>query len=337
MPLIDDGIKKLSSLNNHLLFENLLDGCSINEGFKNKNTNKNFTGSGPAQPYLNYALFQVLANLPKETNVVNSLRINQNTYLDTKVFNFNELYSQFISLDKFSFLESLKIDFQIFEIMNKGANPEITRENWFKNSNLKKLDISNFSGSFKFLKNLKDLESLSLEFGYYKYDFIEYFEFLENIKTLNLTNVNYSSYNDVLKDLDFLKNSKKIKSLNVTFGNSSVNVESLDIIKNFNSLESLVLRAIPSKINLDFLLDCKGLKFLTLDFEYGSKYDESIINLECLKNCSFLEQLILNNIGDLNIEGKISDINQLNELENLRTLKIKDIIISGINDKVFIK
>ena len=213
--------------------------------------------------------------------------------------------------------------------------PEITRENWFKNSNLKKLDISNFSGSFKFLKNLKDLESLSLEFGFYKYDFIEYFKFLENIKTLNLTKINYSSYNDVLKDLDFLKNLKKIKSLNITLNQgygSSKNVESLDVIKNFNSLESLVLRGIPSEINLDFLLDCKGLKFLILDFNNNNE----TINLECLKNCSVLEKLILNNIGELNIEGKISDINQLNELENLRTLKIKDIVISGINGKVFI-
>jgi surface protein len=338
--LIDDGVKKLSSLNNHLLFENLLDGCSISETRPNYfelNTNKNFTGSGPAQPYLNYALFQVLANLPEETNVVNSLLINQNTYLDTKVFNLNELYSQFISLDKFPFLESLKIDFKIFEIMNEGANPDITRENWFKNSNLKKLDISNFSGSFKFLKNLKDLESLSLEFGFYEYDFIEYFKFLENIKTLNLTNINYSSYNESLKDLDFLKNFKKIKSLNITLNGgygSSENVESLDVIKNFNALESLVLRGIPTEINLDFLLDCKGLKFLILDFNNNNN---ETINLECLKNCSLLEKLILNNIGEINIEGKISDINQLNELENLRTLKIKDIIISGINDKVFIK
>ena len=339
--LIDDGVKKLSSLNNHLLFENLLDGCSISETRPNYfelNTNKNFTGSRPAQPYLNYALFQVLANLPEETNVVNSLLINQNTYLNTKIFNLNELYSQFISLDKFLFLESLKIDFGIFEIMNEGANPDITRENWFKNSNLKKLDISNFSGSFKFLKNLKNLESLSLEFGFYKYDFIEYFKFLENIKTLNLKNINYSDYNEALKDLDFLKNFKKIKSLNITLNGGyglSENVESLDVIKNFNALESLVLRGIPTEINLDFLLDCKGLKFLILDFNNNN--NNETINLECLKNCSLLEKLILNNIGEINIEGKISDINQLNELENLRTLKIKDIIISGINDKVFIK
>ncbi|MAD11971.1 MAG: hypothetical protein CMC04_04550 [Flavobacteriaceae bacterium] len=338
--LIDDGIKKLSSLNNHLLFENLLDGCSISETEPNYfelNTNKNFTGSGPAQPYLNYALFQVLANLPTEANVVSSLQINQRSYLDTKVFSFNELYSQFISLDKFSHLEYLKIDFKIFEIMNEGANPEMTRENWFKNSNLKKLDISNFSGSFKFLKNLKDLEYLSLEFGFYKYEFIEHFEFLENIKTLNLTKINYSSYNETLTNLDFLKKLKKIKSLNITLDEgyrSSKNVENLDVIKNFNALETLVLRGIPAEINLDFLLDCKGLKFLILDF---NKNKETIINLECLRNCSLLEKLILNNIGELNIEGKISDINQLNGLENLRTLKIEDIIISGINDKVFIK
>ena len=350
--LIDDGVKKLILQNKQILFEILLEGCSIsqtnakpnrwdmNPNYFQLNTNKNFTGTGPAQPYLNYALFQILANLPKGTNVVDSLFINQKTYLDTTFFNFKGLYSHFITLNNFSILDSLKIDFAIFHNVinkNEGHNPNISRENWFKDLNLKKLEISNFSGSFKFLKNLKNLEYLSIEFGYYTYDFIQYFEFLENIKTLNLTNFNIESNYITINDLDFLKNSKKLKSLNISLSRMSINYFlrrsfNMDVIKNFNSLESLVLRGMSLQSNLDFLLGCRGLKHLVLDFESDLQKN---IDLKFLRNCSQLENLYLNNVGELNITGTINNINQLNGLENLKTLNIDDITINGFNGKVF--
>ena len=61
---IGNGIKLARSLDNPAIFEGLLKDCSIDKEGKLV-TNKIFTGTGPAQPYLNYALLGMTAYAPK--------------------------------------------------------------------------------------------------------------------------------------------------------------------------------------------------------------------------------------------------------------------------------
>ena len=63
--VIDSGIELARSLAEAAVFEELLQGCTIDKEEQLVN-NKLFTGTGPAQPYLNYALISMIAYAPKD-------------------------------------------------------------------------------------------------------------------------------------------------------------------------------------------------------------------------------------------------------------------------------
>ena len=73
---IDLGVELLISLNKASIYNSLLDGCKLEITLDNYNdkitklvTNKLFTGNGPAQPFLNYALLSIIANVPEDDNI----------------------------------------------------------------------------------------------------------------------------------------------------------------------------------------------------------------------------------------------------------------------------
>ena len=71
--VIDSGIELARSLAEAAVFEELLQGCTTDkEGQLVRN--KIFTGTAPAQPYLNYALISMLAYAPKACAAVVTLR-----------------------------------------------------------------------------------------------------------------------------------------------------------------------------------------------------------------------------------------------------------------------
>ena len=71
--VIDSGIELARSLDEAVAFEQLLKGCGIDkEGRLVRN--KIFTGTGPAQPYLDCALLSLIAYAPEKTNLNESLK-----------------------------------------------------------------------------------------------------------------------------------------------------------------------------------------------------------------------------------------------------------------------
>jgi hypothetical protein len=71
--MIDSGIELARSLDQESIFEEFLKDCAINkEGQLVRN--KMFSGTGPAQPYLDYALFNLIAYAPEKTNLNKSLK-----------------------------------------------------------------------------------------------------------------------------------------------------------------------------------------------------------------------------------------------------------------------
>ena len=334
---IDEAVQKLVSLNILELFETLLDGCEItvektNWGYsKNLIKNKIFTGSSPAQPYLNYALFSIIAHTPDGAEIHDSINKNNIIDLDFSVFDLSALEDKFIPIEKFTSLTSLKFNFKIFEEFNKGAK-NINRENWFANNNISKLDVD-VSGSLQWMKNFTHLKSLNFRFGYYPINHIESFEFLENLEELSLKNFNYQQ---VFKNLDFLKKSKKIKNFSIdvqTSYDATEKLENIDIIKNFTELTDLEITGIYGELSLDFLLSCKKIKNLKLKMS-NSKHQTNIFEL--LNNCSALETLNIEGIDSYNIKGKVLNINGLNGLPNLKNFSLNKVNISTSDNSIFI-
>ena len=331
---IDLGIEKLLSLNNVKLFETLLYGCKIEliqRGRKNKyklKTNDFFTGTAPAQPFLNYAVFCIIAYAPNKAKIHTSLVQNKISSLDLKVFfNDYDLPTRFLPFDKFSALSSLKVDFGIFTEMNKGVTKDINRDDWFINNNIIQLEISDISGSLKWFKNFSYLKSLKIEFGYYPIEFIESFEYLENLEELYL---DLKSYQQGFGNIDFLKKCKRIKKLHLNVNqsyNSKLIIKNLDVIKNFAELEELKIQGISSELNLEALLSCVKLKKISID---------RIIDFKLLRNCTSIETLSLSDYVECNINGQILDINQLKGLNNLKELTINNVQIKGIDNKIFL-
>jgi hypothetical protein len=82
---IDAGIELLRSLNQANLYEALLNECSITESGE-FSRNKFFTGSGPAQPYLDYVMLCLIAYAPKDAKVHESLKVSNVKNLILKAY-----------------------------------------------------------------------------------------------------------------------------------------------------------------------------------------------------------------------------------------------------------
>ena len=345
---IDQAISKLVSLNIDELFETLLEGCELKDEYPQLTKSKFFTGSKPAQPSLNYALFSLIANAPESADIHDSLKKKNITNLDVGIFNLSVGYSaktnegltdRFIPIDNLTSLNDLTIDFGIFDQWNEGRTqdgvsflerkpPKITdRSSWFKQSNIIRLNAK-VSGSLKFFKNLKTLKYLDLSFGYY-YESITDLKSLESLENLEEIKINTENF-ESLKSLDFLKNNKKLKKLDIVLETSwrtKQTIENLDVIQNFNQLEELNIKKIEST-DLKSLSSCKNLKKLSLSFE---KYDSKWFDFSMLKSCNSLESLSVNGANNYNLDIKIVDFNTLNGLKNLKSLKIGDVNL--INSK----
>ena len=321
---IDGAISKLKALNLDELFETLLEGCEIpkfdpGQNYPKIKRNKFFTGSGPAQPSLDYALFCLIANAPSDANIHDSIKTENITDLNMKTFDL-KIQDGFIPLDNLKSLNNLIIDLEIFQELNKG------RDKWFENSNVKRLRLV-AKGSLKFFNNLKLLEYLDLGFGYYGNSIKDYeaLENLENLRELSITIGNY-----VGASLEFIKKNKKLKKLHINLKNSwgdSHPIEGLNVIEHLSELEELHIEEI-STTELKALSKCKSLKKLTLEFDkYGQ--EEMFFDFTLLSNCEFLESFSINGLNDYKIDARILDFNSLNGLKNLKSLSVDKICIEN--------
>ena len=341
---IDEGINLLVSINETEIFENLLDGCKLSQEkgrwgtVTRLETNKLFTGSGPAQPFLNYALFCVIANCPQEAQIdssflhINLTKMNINNFLSDYTFGGHDVFPPIL---KFSHLDSLIIDFNIFQEMNKGADNKVDRKDWFKGNNIKSLDIPSCSGSLKWLKNFSELKILNYKYGYYETLDYESFEYLTDLEELKLSEIKNT------KNLDFIKNSKKLKKLTLEFAGSfgnNIEFEDLNVLKNFTNLQELVLRKISTNVNISAISNCLKIKELTINFDSNWRDDKKLgdyLDSKLFENCKNLELFDVTGIKQINLKANICDLNGLNGLNKLKTLKVGNFIIDGIDEKVF--
>ena len=356
---IDLGVELLISLNNTDLFNAILDGCKIetiesgdhstssifygdeSSYFRSKLlTNKVFTGTKPAQPFLNYALMNIIASVPKDNNInihesivlKNINQLNISTILG--VGNTYDKFNQLFEIDKFTFLNKIIIDFSKFENINLAEN--------FKSKSVKNIIAKNFNGSLKWLENFKQIEDLYLSFEKYnqKIENLVCFDVLRNLKKLEIDC-------EGLTDIDFLSNCESLKSLilyNNKWGSTLKNIETLSDLKNLQVLE---ISNIDEQLNLSVINRCLNIKVLSLGFKnkfhvkhsigsenlkifnlrLDSSLDVSSIDFSCLNNCKNLESINIKGGRSYNFIGKINSINGINILGNIKKVELDNIAI----------
>ena len=120
--------------------------------------NKMFTGTKAAQPFLDYALLNLIADARKGAKVDDSIDKENITFLDLKLFNLKFDYStkikSFLSINKFFNLDSLVIDFLLFSIKTDKENG-VDLEQVFHDNKISNLKVKNVNGNLNWLKSFQ--------------------------------------------------------------------------------------------------------------------------------------------------------------------------------------
>ena len=340
----------------------MLHDCKIGPNFSSLIPNKFFTGSGPAQPYLDYALINIIANAPQEAKIDDSLLLKNISSLNTdmlslKLDGFYKGFPRFLPIDKFSSLTSLMVDLSLFNLMHVEILPSeetkdaVDIEDMFPKSIID-LNIKNAKGSLKFFKNLSHLKTLHFDDdSYSNLKDCESFKYLENLEELKFSSSTF-------ENLDFLAGCKKLKKLDLSLSYSSysssndIKLENIDFLNKLDELEELRISSlydfmslgglsfskklkklslsVNTGVDLEFLLSCKQIKELSLSLSED-------VDLKVLKNCESLESLDVSGFSNFHLYGTISDIDGLKGLSNLKTISVdpsydRGLKISGIGD-----
>ena len=184
---IDTGIELVRSLDEPSIFETLLDNCAIDNEGKFARSNF-FTGTGPAQAYLDYGLLNLIAYAPEHTELDESLKRPNIKSLSFSDLAWTELPSCIACLKN---LTSLDLGGYL-TTLNSGSC-----------DSLQNVDV---------LAGLTNLTSLD----------ISYCTSLQNVDSLanftNLTTLNLSSCSS-LQNVDGLANLPNLTSLDLSYCN----------------------------------------------------------------------------------------------------------------------
>ena len=344
--LIDQGLELVRSLDNESLYQKLLKGIEY-KVFKSKTwsgeeqeegrlvANSTFTGSGPAQPYLNYAMRGLINNAPND--FVQKLR---SEVKELKIDFFGDI-SNFVNLERLDMsyngagkqtISYLK-EFSVFEkLTSLSIHGEFihTDQDLKGFLNLKglthlKLSISLLSSGKNALplktlvgmENCSELQELSID-GCAKLIDVEGINGCQKLKSIELSEAKR------LENLNGLKGLKSLKTINI---NDAEALDNLDGLKGCDSLEEIKIdgsnysgnKKIKQPIkNVDGLIGLKKLKDLNL-----SSFN-SLKNVDGLKGCSDLSYL---NISSDSLEN----INGLKNLKALRGIQLDTIKLNNID------
>ena len=368
---IDLAVELIISLNNYELFNFLLDRCKletleadVNEvgdlNYFNSvlHTNKFFTGTGPSQPFLNYALMSIVSNLPQNQNIEvdeslyikNISRLNLSTLLssaktdlhgNTYVRGDNLFEKACFDLNKFTSLNKIIIDFHY-------VGHEITSLYSFKSEYISEVVAINSNGSIKWIEKFNQINYLNLKFtdnnSQKRFGFFDSFKSLKKLEYLIL------HHNGEFENIDFLNNCSNINSLTLNINNwygAEKKLNNINVLTLIKNLEILEINGIDSNLDLNPLFNCLNLKELSLkiddlfDFKYlqNCKYLEKIhlkitsqfslsrLNLAPLESCNQLLLIDINGEVSSKLNGKIHSINELKSANFPNSIQLNGLII----------
>ena len=284
--------------------------------------NKMFTGTKAAQPFLDYALLNLIADARKGAKVDDSIDKENITFLDLKLFNLKFDYStkikSFLSINKFFNLDSLVIDLLLLSIKTDKENG-VDLEQVFHDNKISNLKVQNVKGNLNWLKSFQHLKNLDIEFNSEIADGdLDNFKFLKNLETLKFKS-------EYFENLDFLGECKKIKSFDLNVSSSSYSygkqLENLNILASLPNLEHLNFNGKIDEYDLSELNKCKSLKHLSIPMSEG---------ISDLKKCNSLEILTVNGDVELDVSARIYQMNGLKKLNKLKKLSIGPFNFFGI-------
>ena len=359
---IDMGIELALSLNNASVFNSLLAGCKLTQGEKqshfqsffnpnryssNSNnptslvTNKLFTGTGPAQPFLNYALLSLIANFPENDDIEidESIKIKNITEFHLSEGEMWNRYSIPVckapDISKFSNLKSL--------IVSDSIPIQST------SSSVTKLKLIDFSGSLKFLEGFKQLEHITLSISTWggqvevnKAKSLDSFKHLASLRELRL------NPGGKLADINFLSECIKLEKLSLTVSGSywkqDEKVMDISVLSGLKNLQELSLFEIHKDLDISSIGNCKNLKNLDLTFQREAifsvkekdnvwrqktvKLDIIMPDLSMLNSLNELSVLNILGCGPYNFNSKIENINEIKLPKNLVSIKVNNIGIA---------
>ena len=340
---IDTGLELLRSLNDPSIFSKLLSGCAIDEKGKLVR-NSIFNGTGPAQPFLDYALWNIIGLIPDDIKIDSSLIKKDITKI--KILNTTSVGSRENGLTKFpigiyNFSNLIHLD------LSHCSLPEIPKD-IIKLPKIKYLSLSNmpssssyrwshikskfnFEKSFVILAILKKLEELDLSSN----DLFDGKNILPDsiclLKSLKKIDCSDSDIEKLPNDIGQLSNlevinlhSSKLNSLPPSF-TKLTKLQHLDLGSN-------CLKSVPENIG-----NLVSLRSIDLSNDGYGNPQQNIENIpRSIGKLINLNKLNLENNGLKSIPSEIGNLLKLEELQfrknsikifpkelsNLKSLKI---------------
>jgi internalin A len=303
-------------------FDTLYEGVIVKDGKLEQG--KRFTGTGPAQPYLDIALFGLMSQAKPGSKLAN---------LKEQITELNLVLASISpKLVGFSRLETLSItplDDITPDLSNFGPLPElktlkITGRRW------------SFPGGLTSLRGLQAPKLMNVDLSHIKLEDLSALSHSSEITTLSLEG------NASLKELDGLhacapnlvelnlKECKHVQNLNAL--SKAINLKKLDLyecesltsvmpLASCKSLETLTLEGCKKLVSLEGL----ELSHIKCQADYRENYEF------CLDNCSSLSSLEhFPPIGETITRLSLVNTSSLKSLKGLKSLhKLKEIDASG--------
>jgi len=360
--LIKQGLELYRSLQNVDVANYFLDGIEYSTQSGGRLIpNTIFSGTGPAQPYLNYVLLGVISYASDDCEIANELKSSV-VSLDIELSNSSTLEG-FINLESLILKDSdsLLIEIDGLNSLNKLNHFEINSEGYYGNSSLqnnlkslksllnKSLDMTSLDlSNFRALEDLEGLQSMAK----LKTLDISDCSSLKNVDVLknlvNLEDINFDSLYSLeslenlkysgtelslwgmgaLKNLDGVQNMHQLESVTI----ASKNISDISALKGMKSLKEIVIRGCDNLISLSGIESLPSLEFLDIDSEVINSLSDlkdlknlDRVHIECdkLLNLKGLEEAP--NINELNVTSKgLEDISNIKSLTKLKNLDLSE-------------
>ena len=309
----------LRSLNDADIYNYFLEGVQYTGRLV---PNPTFTGTGPAQPYLNSALIGVIAYAPEDCEIAVNLKKSIN-YLDI-VLSFTEPLAEFENLEELYLTGSEELE----NLVGLASLKKLKHINLKDCKSLRKADE---------IQGCKSLETLSIA------DCIG----LTSLKLNELTQLNSVDLSQTIDKPQWylqvleLKHLPSLKELSLL--GQSANYNYAGVYYQFIELEELVLDSLEVLESVDiswaypltklFISNCPSVHSLKREDLYLSDRNHETVDLR-IKNLPKINYLCLNNLKFTSTKN-ICDLKTLEKLDMENCTELKD--LKGIGRMTLLK
>jgi Leucine-rich repeat (LRR) protein len=293
---IDEGIELLVKSNNVLFFEELLKNCSVRNGVLF--ASEILTVTAPRQPFMDYALWDIIGKCPNEAKIDKSLV--RNNIRSVKFRDYESYLGSYHYVERFPIgiteFKNLK-NLDCYDAKISIIPKEISKLTKLTVLNLTYNGIQQFQDEICKLSSLKEL--------IFSNNYIEYLpEELGNLINLEVLELDYNRLKEIPDSISCLAKLKRIELRSNKLKKLTESIGYLQNIKELN-LDNNDLTKLPKSIN-----NLKNIGSLSLSTNKFAKFPnlelENLEELNLSKNCILVipnEIKKLKNLEELNLCG----------------------------------